>query len=283
MVGGSAAFAVMGAFVKAASDEATAMQAVLYRSLFSAVPLLLLLRMRGLQVRSPRWRMLLVRGGIGFLALYLFLWSLSHLRMADVIALQQTSPIFVALLSMLLLRERPRAWYFALVAVCLAGALLVVQPTRGLASAASAVPLVSAMLASLAYVSVRSLTATEPSLRIVTWFVLVSAVVSLPLCIADWRWLSLRANVLLGGAGLLATFGQLLMTAAYRRAPAWVVSAFSYSSVPLGWLIAVLVWREQPDAVAAAGILLIVLGGVLAAWKLRRREVVAAPARVPTP
>lgn len=270
MVGGSAVFATLGALVKAASAEATPMQAVLYRSVFSAVPLVILMRVQRIEPRSERWRLLLLRGLAGFASLYCFMWGLGHLRIANVLALQQTSPIFVALLSILLLRERPRRWYYGLAAVSLAGAMLVIRPDRGLAAAGAAVPLLSAMFSSMAYVSVRSLTRTESSIRIVAWFVLVSTVGSLPFCIADWRWLSFKANVLLALAGLLATAGQLMMTAAYRRAPAWIVSAFSYSSVPMAWLIGVSIWGESPDVAAGVGIAMVVAGGIAFALKVRQ-------------
>ncbi len=269
MVAGTGFFAVLGALVKAASDEATPMQAVLYRSIFSGLPLLTWMGVRGISLWSPRWRLLLLRAGAGFVALFLYMWGLSHLPLADVVSLQQTAPVFVAGLSIVLLRERPRAWFYPLAALCLIGALLVIRPTRGMLSIASAVPLLSAVFSAFAYVSVRSLTRTEPSIRIVAWFVAVSTVGALPFCVADWRWLSWRGNLLLAGAGLMATGGQLLMTAAYKRAPAWIVGAFAYASVPLGWLLGIAFWGERPDAVAGAGIAIIVGVGVLLAQLVR--------------
>ncbi len=262
-------FVVLGALVKSASQEATAMQALLYRSVFSGLPLLALMHTRHIGLFSERWKLLLLRGIAGFLGLYFFLWGLGHLRIVDVLALQQTSPIMVAFLSVALLRERPRPWYYALAAVCVVGALLVVRPTRGLVSAASAVPLLGAIFSALAYVSVRSLTRTESSIRIVAWFVLVSTAGSLPVCLAEWRWLSLRTNLLLAAAGLLATLGQLLMTEAYRRAPAYITAAFSYVNVPLAYLVGLLFWAERPEWIATTGIALIIVGGVWIALKVR--------------
>ncbi len=269
MVAGTGFFAVLGALVKAASDEATPMQAVLYRSIFSGLPLAAWMGMRGISLWSPRWRLLLIRAGAGFAALFLYMWGLSHLPLADVVSLQQTAPVFVAGLSIVLLRERPRAWFYPLAGLCLIGAMLVIRPTRGMLSAPSAVPLLSAVFSAFAYVSVRSLTRTEPSIRIVAWFVAVSTVGALPFCVADWRWLSWRGNLLLASAGLMATGGQLLMTAAYKRAPAWIVGAFAYASVPLGWLLGIAFWGEQPDAVAGVGIAIIVGVGVLMARLVR--------------
>lgn len=278
MVGGTSLFAGLGALVKLASDEATPMQAVLYRSFFSGLPLLVLMRVRGISFSSARWRVLLIRGGAGFIALYFFMWALGHLRLADVQALQQTSPVMVALLGIVVLRERPKAWFYPLALACLFGAMLVIRPTRGVLSLPSAVPLLSALFSAVAYVSVSSLSRTESSIRIVAWFVAVSTLGSLPFCLADWHWLSWRANLLLGAAGLMATAGQLLMTSAYKRGPAWIVSAFAYSSVPVAWLLGILIWGESPDMVANLGILLIAAAGV--ALVRLARPALAAPAAI---
>jgi len=263
MLFGSAFFVGLAALVKRASDEASAMQAVLYRSVFSAIPILAVMAARRIPVPSQtRLRLLLLRGLAGFLALFFYLWAVAHIRLADTLALQQLAPIFVAFLSVVLLRERPRRSHYALAAVCLAGALLVVRPTRGLASLDSAAALVSALFSSAAYVTVRALTRTEPTERIVVWFSFVAAALSLPFVVADWRPLSLRSHLLLIGAGLMAAAAQTMMTASYRRAPAHIASAFSYASVPLAYVIGLVFWHEKPDALANIGIALIVVAGV---------------------
>jgi len=262
MVLGTAFFVTLASLVKLASDEATPMQAVLYRSVFSALPLLVIMRVRGIAVRGTRWKLLLLRGTLGFMALSCYLWAVAHIHLADVLALQQMNPIFVAFLSIWLLGERPRRSHYVLALVCMTGALLVVRPTRGLASLESAVALLSAVFSSGAYVTVRALTRTEATPRIVLWFSLVASLLALPIVIPGWQPLSLRSHLLLVGAGLLAVVAQTLMTASYRRAPAHLAAAFSYASVPLAYLAGLLFWNERPDAVANVGIWLIVLGGV---------------------
>lgn len=262
MVLGTAFFVTLASMVKLASDEATPMQAVLYRSLFSALPLMALMQVRGIPIRGTRTKLLVLRGTLGFMALYCYLWAVAHIHLADVLALQQMNPIFVAFLSVWLLRERPRKSHYLLAGICLAGALLIVRPTRGLASLESAVALLSAVFSSGAYVAVRALTRTEATPRIVLWFSLVATLLSLPVVIPGWQPLSMRSHLLLVGAGLVAIVAQTLMTASYRRAPAHIAAAFSYASVPLAYLAGLLFWDEAPDAWSNLGIALIVLGGI---------------------
>jgi drug/metabolite transporter (DMT)-like permease len=266
----STAFMVaVATLVKLAGAEATPMQAVLFRSLFSIPPLGLAMVRQRAHPWSRRWRLLTVRGVVGFLALGCYFMAIARTELANVLVLQQLAPMFVAFLAVALLRERPRRIHYLLAAVCLAGALLVIQPDRGVASLGALYALGAAVCSSLAYVSVRALTRTEPTARIVLWFSAVATLLSLPLALPGWRWPSLRASLLLAGAGLLAAPMQSCMTAAYRRAPAHVVAAFSYSSVPLAYLSGVALWGEQPSLTAHAGIALIVIGGVWLVVSLR--------------
>lgn len=263
MVSGQACFVAMAALVKLASDEATPMQAALFRSIVTIPPVLGAMLMAREPVRSPRWRLLVWRGVIGFSALACYLWSVAHAELASVVALQQLSPMFVAVLSVWWLGERPRPIHWALAAVCLGGALLVVRPTRGVASLGAAAALLSAVLSALAYVSVRRLTRTEPTSRIVLWFSAVATLLALPLALADWHALSDRSIGVLVIAGLFAAAGQSMMTASYRRARAHVAAVFAYASVPFGYLLGIVGWGEHPDALGTAGITIIALAGIV--------------------
>ncbi len=269
MVLGAGFFVALAALVKAASDEAAPMQAVFYRSVFSALPLLGIMRMQRVSVVGTRMKLLVVRGVLGFLALFCYLWAVSHIPLADVLALQQTNPVFVAFLAVWLLGERPRRSHYLLAGVCLIGAWLVVRPTRGVASLDSLMALISALFSSGAYVTVRALTRTETTQRIVLWFSLVAAALSLPFVAADWHPLSLRSHGLLVGAGLLALLAQSFMTASYRRAPAHLASAFSYASVPLAYLAGLIFWNERPDSLSHLGITLIVAAGIVLVVRMR--------------
>jgi len=211
----------------------------------------------------------MLRGSLGFLALYCYFWSVARIPFANAIALQQMSPVLVALLAILLLGERPHKSYYVFATICSIGALLVVRPTHGFASLSSSVALLSALLAAGAYIAVRSLTKTEPTHRIVLWFSLVAAIGAMPIGLASWQPLSPSTIALLASAGILATVAQTLMTASYRRAPAHIASAFSYSNVPFAYAAGIVLWGERPDLIATVGIGLILCGGIAIAVQVR--------------
>lgn len=265
-------FVAVASLVKLATTEASSMQAAFYRSVFSLIPLACVMRFQSISLGSFRWPLLVARGMIGFVALSLYLWAITQIHLADVLSLQQLSPIFVALLSILFLKEKPKLVHYALTGICLLGALLIIRPIGGAISLGSIAALSCSIVSSGAYVMVRVLSRTEPSLRIVAWFSLVAAIGSMPWMLFDWRPLSLRAHLLLIGSGLLAAIAQMLMTASYKRAQAHFASAFSYASVPIAYLSGLLFWEEQPDSISLIGIVCIVGGGVALVLSARKNQ-----------
>lgn len=100
-----------------------------YRLLIASLVLLpyCLARARGevLNLIREEWRWVLPAGG--FLALHFALWiaSLSRTTVASSVVLVTASPVFVAVASYLLFREKLRRETFLGIAVCAAGALLI--------------------------------------------------------------------------------------------------------------------------------------------------------------
>ena len=110
--------------------------------------------------------------------------------------------------------------------------------------------------------SVRNLRLYDPPERIVLWFALFSAVVTLPLCTSAGLspepslWLPLLC------VGVGATGGQLFITAAYRVEKAWIVGPLSYVVVLFSWLAGVVWFGEHLTGWSLAGAVLLLVSGV---------------------
>jgi uncharacterized membrane protein len=130
--------------------------------------------------------------------------------------------------------------------------------------------LLSAVFASLALVTMRKLTSTEPAGRIVFYFALGSTVgAAVPLA---WSWQTPTAAqwVPLFLTGAAASLAQFLLSRGYARCPAAVAAVFQYLTVPTAALLGWLLWEERLGAVAIAGSGLICVAGILASWPGRR-------------
>ena len=123
--------------------------------------------------------------------------------------------------------------------------------------------LLGAMLAALAKVSIRSMSATESSQRIVFYFGVISALVSLPAALLDWRPVPADIWGWLALLGIFATAGQLALTKAYRTAPTGKIGVYVYSAVIYGALMGWWFWDEIPLWTTWAGAALIIAAGLV--------------------
>ena len=142
------------------------------------------------------------------------------------------------------------------------GVFLILEP-NGTTNWASLVALASSMLAAIAFVTVRKLSATEPPLRVVSYFAIGGVMISSLPMFWHWQTPSFSQLILLAGVGLTTTIGQLLLTRGYQNAPAASVGIFTYTSVPFGTFLGWLVWNELLERKSWYGAVLIIVAGLI--------------------
>lgn len=259
-------FATMGAAVKAVSAELPTAMVVLFRSAFGTLIFLPLLGRRGDAALWPSrgtWPLYAFRAGVGVSAMACFFHALEHLPLADGMLLKMTAPVFMPLVAILWLAERPSRTAWLAVPVGLAGVVLVLDPT-GRLEVAALVGTAGGLLAAVAKVAVRRLTRTEPAARVVFWFAILATLYATPFALFHWQTPTLAQWLLLLAVGLCASVGQWLLTRGYGAASPSQIGPFTYSSVVFAGLYGALLWGEIPDGAFAAGALLIAAAGLLA-------------------
>jgi drug/metabolite transporter (DMT)-like permease len=121
-----------------------------------------------------------------------------------------------------------------------------------------------ALFLAVAMMSVRWLGATEPILRVLFYYFLLSTVMAVPFAIFDWQPFAARAWVSLISLGFAQLFSQILIVVAYRYASAEKVGPFIYSVIVFSALIDWLVWNNPPTLFAYLGMALVIGGGLVA-------------------
>lgn len=271
-VGAAASFAATGACIKAAADTMPNEVVVFFRN---AVALLLLLpwlaRVRLSGLRTRRWGGHLLRATFGTAAMYCFFYSLAHLNLAEAVLLNYSAPLYIPLIAWIWIQERPPWIVLPVSLLGLGGIALIAKPSgEALVAPAALVGAASGFLAGLAMVSLRRISATEPTPRIIFFFALISTLISSPPAALAWITPSPFALAAMIGGGLFATIGQVFLTRAYSLAPAARVGAVAYSSVVFAALIGWLLWGETPDRLAFAGGMLVIAACLLASWTGRQ-------------
>lgn len=270
MVGAAFSFAVMSLLVKVVGQRLPTMEVVFVRSVVTLALSWGMLRVRGKPVWGVNRPLLLLRGGIGFLALSCFYYAVIHLPLADATVIQYTNPVFTAVLAAIFLKERMGSREVGLGCLSLAGVVIMARPAflfggagAGLDPMAVGIALAGAVLSGASYTLVRQLGRTDGSLVIVFYFSLVSVVASLPLMLPAFQAPSPMEWALLLGIGMSTQAGHTLLNVGLRRERAGRAMAVAYLQIVFAAAVAFLVLREVPGPASWVGAGIIVVSTVL--------------------
>lgn len=274
-------FALLGAFVRAASAMLPNEMVVFFRNALVLVFLMpLFAARRSLPAMSGgKMHLHVLRASAGLVSMYCYFYALAHMKLAEAVLLSYTSPLFIPIIAFLWLHEPLNRRIRIAVVIGFAGVLLILKPGLSIFQPVALVALSAALFASLAMVTIRRMSDTERPESIVFFFTLLSTVISaVPLTWA-WQVPGREALVILVFLGLAAMAGQLLMTKGYGLAPAAQVGPFVYCSVVFASIIGWVFWGESLDPLSVVGSLLVFLAGITAARAGVRRNTDSGPFR----
>ena len=252
-------FSMVGVAVRLSGDVPL-YEKVFFRSVFSlAATGLIAARNRSNPFRpTPRTPFLILRGVFGTTAMTLYFYAVENLALGDATILNKLSPFFVIVFAVLFLKEKLSRYAVPALVCALIGAVLVVQPQLDFKAAPAAAGVLSAAASGGAYTVVRSLRGREPPYRIVFYFALVATVGMIPPMLVRYVAPTREQLLLLLGAGLFATVGQLCLTFAYHQAPATKISIYNYAHVIFAFLMGFFLWGEMPDPLGISGAAIII-------------------------
>jgi drug/metabolite transporter (DMT)-like permease len=186
MLGAAFFFSLMSLLVKIAGQRLPVAEIVFARSAVMLVISCFLVRQlisakkndgTGLSMWGNRKSLLILRGLVGFAALFCFFYAVTKLPLADITVIHFTNPVFTAIFAALFLGESMGRREVAGLALSLVGVALVAQPSflfgegaRNLDLFAVIVALCAAILSSMAYTTVRKLRETDHHLVVVFYF-----------------------------------------------------------------------------------------------------------------
>ncbi len=285
VLGASFAFAVLGALVKVVSVSLTTEMVVFFRnfcSLFFILPWIWYSRPPG-GVRTSYFPLHLLRSMAGLGGMYCFFYVIAHLRLSEAFLLMATAPLFIPVIAYAWLREPVVRKVRGAIVIGFIGIILILKPGMGMLQPIAFIGLGAGILGALAMVSIRRMSSSEPTIRIVFYFTVFGTLISaVPLA---WSWQSPKPEILwlLVLMGLLAAVGQFLLTKGYSLAPAAQVGPFTYGNVVFATLLGWIFWGEGLDSFTWIGALLICLAGIITTHRTETHALVGTTAGTTTP
>jgi len=274
MLVASAMFAVMGSFVKLATEHGASLpQIVLFRGFPSVILLLVWARAARQSIIPISWRLHLWRNVAGVTSMWLGFFAISHLPLATATSLNYTAPLFIACWMLGWGGAQRDPVRIAAVALGFAGVIAVLRPSINHDQWLAAVfGLGAGSMSAVAMLQIRQLGRIgEPEWRTVLFFSLAVCVSSLAgLGLEGWGQADWLGYAALFGVGVAGLFGQLTMTRAFGSGSALLTAALQYTTIIFAALLGMAMWGDVPDTLAWAGMGLIIAAGMLSIWRTMR-------------
>ncbi|MGF9694073.1 DMT family transporter [Rhizobium sp. 0TCS1.26] len=281
-----AAFSVTDASVKAAGGHLSIFETAFIVNVFAGLALL--------ATRHPdqRWRdfwrtdyPLAVHGRAicGVVASLCGVYAFTTIPLAQAYALVFLAPLFVTIMSALVLKEYVGIWRWSAVVVGFLGVLLVVKPGHQPFEAGHLAAIFTGLGTGTAVIILRRVGGKVKTTSVLGTLILyllgLNAVAMLVRGVSVPSW---RECALLALAGICYGLGQWAFVLATRYGNANQIAPMHYSQLAWAVVFGALIFNEFPDAIALVGIFIIASAGLLTVVRERLRGKRSAAAHAAT-
>ena len=267
-------FAILDAIVKVLTQRYPVPMLVWARYAVQAlaIAIWLLPRMGTALVRTKRLRLHLARAALLPVSSLFFFSSLRYLPLAEVTAMNYSTPVLVMVLAAVFLHERMTQSRIALVICGLAGVLLIVRPGSAMFQGAALLSLGAAIAYAVFQILTRKLASED--WRVLLFYPAIFGTAMMT-ALLPWYGEALDAPwtdiALIVVTGLLGTLGHGMFVLAFQRAPASALTPYTYIHLVWATLVGWIVFNRFPDVWTLAGMAVIAGSGLLIALHERRR------------
>lgn len=286
MIVAVAAFAVMDVTMKRLVESYPPLQVTFLRATAS-LPFLLIATAffgRFSDLIPKRIGLHLMRGFLGVIMLWLFVFAVRTLSLADAYTIYMSAPLLITALSVPILREHVGWRRWVAIVVGLIGVVIVLKPTgTGLITIGGIAALASAICYAISAITIRVLSRTDSAPATIFWTLSFISIISGAMVAFDWTPLRWEHGYLFFGVGLFGAIGQHFITQAFRLASPAVVAPIEYTALMWGMLFDWILWLTAPSVRMLGGAAIIVASGLYIIYRERLTMPATRPATAPSP
>ena len=183
--------------------------------------------------------------------------------LAQVIAIEFTTPAWTAVMAVAFLGERLNIWRILTIALGIIGVIIIVRPGIGTVEVGQLIVLGAALTFGISFTMVKSLTRTDSVVKIIFWMLIIQSAIGLLPAVYVWHWPSFHIMPWVVIIAFTGTFSHFCMAKALQYADATVVIPMDFLRVPLTAVLGWLIYSERIDVFTALGAALILSGNLL--------------------
>ena len=271
MVGSILSFSAMAVAGRELSAELDTFEIMAYRSALGCpvIALLIWLGPGFATIRTQNPGTHATRNVIHFAAQNFWFYGVATIPLAQLVAIEFTNPIWVALLAPLMLAERLTRGGMVAAGLGFIGILIVARPGLAPLEPGHGAALAAAVGFALTNIYTKRLAGRDSTLCILFWMTLSQAVMgflcALPGGMTLFSWEMTPWVIFVGICGLTAHFS---LTRALSLAPATLVAPMEFLRLPVIAMAAALMYGERIELAVFLGAALIIAGNL---YNLRQR------------
>ena len=212
-------------------------------------------------LRVRRLGLTLLRGVLLLTATLCFFTAITHIPLADAVAIGFAAPLFVVALSIPILGEKVGARRWTAVVVGFIGVMIIVRPGFADVHWAYFLMIFLAFVFAIFVIVTRLLTRTEATLAMLFYTALMGTLGASLLLPFFWLTPSWPQVAWMAAMGALGGVSHMLMIQAYRHADTSSLAPFQYAQIIFAGILGYLVFNDLPDMWVLAGGAIVVASG----------------------
>ncbi len=268
-------FSLMAIGGREISKELDTFQLMFFRSALGLLIVVLIVVFSGTgfsRFRTKRFKRHIVRNCFHFVGQFGWFFAVALIPLAQVFAIEFTTPLWVAIFSPLLLGEKLTKGRLLAVLIGFSGILIVVQPWQGQLDPGALAVVIAAIGFCFSMIVTKQLTSTESPLVIVFYMSLIQA--PMGLIPALWVWVN-PSMITMFWLVVISVFGltaHYSIARAFAYADAIVVAPMDFLRLPVILVVGLLVYGEVVGPAILIGGAIILFGNWMNLWLETRQK-----------
>lgn len=269
---GSLMLVVMAAAVKFLGTRLSSFEILFFRSVIGFCFVLPLFAHDPLQpFRTRRLGMHFLRGSCGAVGNACFFWTITHMVLADSMALQFSRPLFMMPLALLFLGEVASGRRYLVTVVGFVGILFYARPFTAGFQPSAFIGAAGALFGGLVVLGIKSLARTEQTRVIMFYYGVWNTLFALVPTLFLWVMPTLSELGLLIIVGFLGIVGQSMITHGFTQGDATALVPLDYSRIVYSAAFGFILFGEIPGPWDFVGMALIVVSSLYLVLTERKR------------
>ena len=270
MAGGLLATLGMTIAGRELAKDVSVFEVMILRSLVATAILTPIVLYHGnLGSRFIQFRFHILRNFIHYGGQYAWFSALLLIPLAEVIAIEFTMPLWIAMLAVAFLGERMYGFKIAALIIGFAGVLMIVKPGAMIGSG-HLVALAAALLFACSVTLTKFITRRDSALTVIFLMFAIQSVIGAIPAYITWHWPAAHSWIYVAVVALAGTGSHYCLSKAISLADATIVMPMDFLRLPLTALMGYLLYAEGLDIWSVAGGLLILAANTINLLKAAR-------------